>query len=63
MNLNAVFRSLGPIDIRSVRRDNLTSWMIFLPIMLALVMRWGVPPLTARLMEQYNFDLVEYYPI
>jgi fluoroquinolone transport system permease protein len=63
MNLNMVFRSLGPIDIRSVRRDSLTSWMIFLPIMLALVLRWGVPPLTTRLMEQYNFDLVPYYPL
>ncbi len=63
MNLNTVFRSLGPIDIRSVRRDSLTSWMIFLPILLALVMRWGIPPLTARVMEQYNFDLVPYYPL
>ncbi len=63
MNLSTVFRSLGPIDIRSIRRDSLTSWMIFLPILLALVLRWGVPPLTARLREQYNFDLTEYYPV
>jgi len=63
MNLNAVFRSLGPIDIRSIRRDSLISWMIYVPILLALLMRWGVPPLTARLVEQYNFDLAEYYPV
>jgi fluoroquinolone transport system permease protein len=63
MNLATVFRSLGPIDLRNIRRDSLTSWMIYIPIMMALLMRWGVPPLTARLMEQYNFDLVQYYPV
>ena len=63
MNLNTVFRSLGPIDIRNVRRDSMTSWMVFLPIMMALILRWGVPPLNARLIEQYNFDLTEYYPV
>lgn len=63
MNLNTIFRSLGPIDIRSISRDSLVSWMIYIPIFMALVLRWGVPPLTERLMEQYNFDLVEYYPV
>jgi len=63
MNLNTVFRSLGPIDIRSIRRDSLVSWMIYIPIFLGLLMRWGVPPLTARLMEQYNFDFAPYYPV
>lgn len=63
MNLNMVFRSLGPIDIRSVRRDSLVSWMIYIPIFMALLMRWGVPPLTVRLMQEYNFDLVPYYPV
>jgi fluoroquinolone transport system permease protein len=63
MNLNTVLRSLGPIDIRNVRRDSMTSWMVFLPIMMALLLRWAVPPLNARLIEQYNFDLAEYYPV
>jgi fluoroquinolone transport system permease protein len=63
MNLNAVFRSLGPIDLRNVRRDSLTSWMIFIPFMMALLLRYGVPPLNARLLEEYNFDLVAYYPV
>jgi fluoroquinolone transport system permease protein len=63
MNLTTVLRSLGPIDIRNIRRDSLISWMVFLPIMLALILRWSVPPLNVRLLEQYNFDLVEYYPV
>ncbi len=62
MNISRIFRSLGPIDIRNVRRDSALSWMIFLPILSALVVRWGVPALTARLIEQYQFDLAPYYP-
>jgi fluoroquinolone transport system permease protein len=30
---------------------------------MALLARWGVPPLTAWLMEQYEFDLTHYYPV
>ena len=58
-----MLRSLGPIDVRNVRRDSMTSWMIFLPIIMALLLRWGVPPLNIYLTEQYSFDLVEYYPL
>lgn len=63
MNLNMIFRSLGPIDIRNIRRDSMISWMILLPVMLALFTRWAVPPITVRLMQQYGFDFTTYYPI
>lgn len=63
MNIGTMLRSLGPIDVRNVRRDSMTSWMIFIPIIMALLMRWGAPPLTAWLIEQYDFNLVEYYPL
>lgn len=62
MSMLQTLRALGPIDARGVRRDSLLSWMIFLPVFGALVLRWGLPPLTARLIEQYNFDLMPYYP-
>lgn len=62
MNLSVIFRSLGPIDIRNIRRDNMLSWMIFIPVLCALVLRWGVPPLTASLQREYGFDLTPYYP-
>jgi fluoroquinolone transport system permease protein len=63
MNITKVLRSLGPIDIRNIRRDSLVAWMIYIPIMMALLVRFGAPPLTASLLEQYNFDLTEYYPV
>lgn len=63
MNITKVLRSLGPIDIRNIRRDSLVAWMIYIPILMALLVRFGAPPLTARLLEQYNFDLTTYYPV
>ena len=63
MNVVNIFRSLGPIDLKSIRRDNTLQWMIFIPILSALILRWGVPPLTVRLTESYGFDLERYYPV
>lgn len=63
MNLNTVLRSLGPIDLRNIRRDSLTSWMVFIPVFMALLVRWGVPPLRARLIERFDLDLALYYPV
>ena len=62
MNMITAVRALGPVDVRSIRRDSALSWMIFLPILSALIIRWGIPPLTTRLIEVYDFDLAPYYP-
>ena len=61
MKAMKAMKALGPIDARSVRRDSLLRWLVFYPIFLALLMRWGVPLLTVRLAEQYQFDLTPYY--
>jgi fluoroquinolone transport system permease protein len=58
-----VLKSLGPIDLRSVRRDSLLNWMILLPIVTGLVLRFGVPPLTASLIDKFSFDLTPYHPV
>ncbi len=63
MNAIQAIRSLGPIDLRSIRRDSTLSWMILIPLLSALVLRWGIPPLSARLIERYAFDLAPYYPM
>ncbi len=63
MNTIQALRALGPIDIRSVRRDSALSWMIFLPIVSAFILRWSIPPLTARILERYDFNLEPYYPV
>ncbi len=63
MRAAQVLRSLGPIDVRSIRRDSMLTMMIFIPLFSALVLRWGVPPLRARLLELSGFDLMPYYPV
>jgi fluoroquinolone transport system permease protein len=62
MTIAAVVRALGPIDVRNVLRDSALKWMILLPLLSALVLRFGIPPLTARLLARSGFDLVPYYP-
>jgi fluoroquinolone transport system permease protein len=54
-------RALGPIDARSVARDPLLRWLVVYPVLLALVLRWGVPALAVRLETRYGFDLSGYY--
>jgi len=61
MNAIRALRALGPIDVKNVRRDSLLRWMVFIPLVVALVVRWGVPYATRRSMEQFQFDLSPYY--
>ena len=56
-------RALGPIDVKNVSRDPLLRWMIFFPLLIAALMRWGVPFISIRVMEDFGFDLVTYYPL
>ena len=53
--------ALGPIDARNVKRDPLLKWLIFYPLFVVGLIRWGVPPLTFYLSTHFQFDLVPYY--
>ncbi|MFH1853131.1 MAG: hypothetical protein ABIA75_12385 [Candidatus Neomarinimicrobiota bacterium] len=63
MKLTKVFKTLGPVDARSIWRDSLLQWMLVIPILPALVVRWGVPELTRWLQLEFAFDLTQYYPL
>ena len=63
MKATKVIKSLGPIDLRNIMRDSTLSWMVFLPILLAMLLRWGLPALTIRLLVEYDLDLTVYYPV
>jgi fluoroquinolone transport system permease protein len=54
-------RALAPIDAKSIGRDPLLRWMILYPLLMAALVRWGVPALTGRLQAVYQFDLSPYY--
>lgn len=54
---------LVPIDLKMVGRDSLLRWMVALPLALALLARWGTPPLFEWLQQQYQFDASRYNPL
>jgi len=56
-------RSLGPVDYKTIRRDTLLRWIVLFPVLIAIVLRLGVPVLTARVLEVTGFDLRPYYPL
>ncbi len=58
-----VLKSLGPIDLKNVRRDSLLRWMLVLPVLLALLFRFGVPPLEIWLRERFDVALAGYEPL
>jgi fluoroquinolone transport system permease protein len=63
MNAVTVLRALGPIDLRGIARDSMLRWLVAMPILLALLLRWGVPAVAERLMREYSFDLLPYSPL
>ena len=61
MNVARVFRTLGSVDVRSIRSDAMLPWLIAYPLFIALLGRWGIPALASNLQAQYQFDLTAYY--
>ena len=60
MRVAAVLKGLGPIDARSVQRDTLMRWMLGVPVLIALAIRWGWPPVTAWLWNRFQIDAEPY---
>ncbi len=63
MNALGLLRTLGPVDLRNVRRDPLLAWALGMPFSVALALRWGLPALADWLARSYSFDLIPYYPL
>lgn len=62
VRLLSVFRILGPVDLKNIRRDPLLGWVGVLPLVLVLLYR-AVPLLREVLLERFAFDLTPYYPL
>lgn len=63
MKLWRAIRALGGIDAKSIGRDPLLRWMILFPLLLAVLVRWGMPLLDEFLSARYAFDLAPYHPL
>jgi fluoroquinolone transport system permease protein len=63
MKTLTMFRALIPLDIKNIRRDALLLWIPLIPLVMALGMRNGLPPLAQFLRAQVDFDLTAYYTL
>lgn len=62
VSVASLYRRLGPVDLRNIRRDPLLAWIGILPLMLALFYRL-IPLLRPLLIRQFRFDLEPWYPL
>ncbi len=61
MTVLSILQSLGPIDAKNIRRDELLRWIIFAPVLMALLIRLLFPIILVRAGEILQFDLMPYY--
>jgi fluoroquinolone transport system permease protein len=55
------YRGLVAIDLRSVTRDSLLRWMMFVTPAIGLLLRLATPSLTATIETRFGIDLTPYY--
>ena len=60
MNMIQTIKALGPIDINNVRRDPMLRWMVFFPLLMVAIFRWGIPFLAEQFKLWLDFDLLAY---
>jgi len=54
-------RALGPIDGHSIARDSMLRWMLVAPFVMALAIRWMLPPLLAQAAAWTGIDMAAYF--
>jgi fluoroquinolone transport system permease protein len=63
MRAITAIRTLGPIDLKNVGRDPMLRGMVIIPLALGLLLRYGLPALTAKLQASLSWDLAPYYSL
>ncbi|KAA3664011.1 MAG: hypothetical protein DWQ04_07895 [Chloroflexi bacterium] len=61
MTVLNVFRALGPIDMRNIRRDSLLRWMAMIPFIFAFLFRYIIPWMRDGILQRTGFDFAPYY--
>jgi len=62
MKLLTIFRTLGPADLKNIRRDALLVWAPFLPLIMALSIRLMLPFIADLCRQRLGFDITPFYP-
>lgn len=63
MRTLAVFQTLGPVDLKNVRREAGLAWFPILPLVMAVVFRIGVPVVSRFVDQRWAVDLAPYYSL
>lgn len=58
-----IFRTLGPVDLKNIRRDSMLLWISLIPLMVALLFRIAAPQLEIYAQKEFDLDIREYYPL
>ena len=58
-----IYRSLGPVDMKNIRRDSLLMWIPLLPFVMALMLRLAIPKLTIWADAEFGVDMTSIYPL
>lgn len=63
MKTTQVIKTLGKNDIKNIMRDDYISYLIFMPLGLGLLLRWGLPAVLETLGAYFASDLSLYYSV
>ncbi len=63
MKTLTIVRTLGPVDFKNLRRDRGLVWFPLLPLIMALVIRLGVPAVSQFVATHWAVNLTPYYPL
>ena len=63
MNSVKHLKSFLQLDYYNVLRDPLLRWLVLFPVLIIVIIRWGIPELRDTLFEQSRFELEVYYEL
>jgi len=63
MKTSHLIKTLGKNDLKNIMRDDYISYLIFIPIGLGLLLRWGLPAALSALDAYFESDLSSLYSV
>lgn len=61
MKTSKVLQVLGKSDLKNIMRDDYISYLVYMPLGLGLLLRWGLPAVLDTLGTYFASDLSPYY--
>ncbi|UYN92808.1 MAG: hypothetical protein KIT70_04775 [Anaerolineales bacterium] len=61
MNAIKALRTLGPVDVRGIRRDKMLAYIALMPFALAVLVRFAVPWIRDQFLARIGFDIEPFF--